>query len=80
MGSTYGCSSCPLHQELFAQQGAVTGSGSHGTFGCVHQGPAQGPSDYSFLHFLFLFFFFSWSFLLFLGPLPWHMEVPRLGV
>ena len=27
---------------------------------------------------LFLFFFFV--FLPFLGPLPWHMEVPRLGV
>ena len=27
------------------------------------------------------FFFFFWSFfLLFLGPLPRHMEVPRLGV
>ena len=27
--------------------------------------------------FFFFFFFFFWSFL---GPYPWHMEVPRLGV
>ena len=33
--------------------------------------------------FLFACFFvldFFGLFLLFLGPLPWHMEVPRLGV
>ena len=29
------------------------------------------------LHILFYLFIY---FLLFLGPLPWHMEVPRLGV
>ena len=28
---------------------------------------------------LFLFFGFSNFFLVFLGPHPWHMEVPRLG-
>jgi len=28
------------------------------------------------LHFIYLFFVF----LPFLGPHPWHMEVPRLGV
>ena len=28
----------------------------------------------------FTFFFFFSAFLSFLGPLPWHMEVPRLGV
>uniref|UniRef100_A0A8D1BK53 2'-phosphotransferase n=2 Tax=Sus scrofa TaxID=9823 RepID=A0A8D1BK53_PIG len=28
----------------------------------------------------FFFFFFFFVFLLFLGPLSWHMEVPRLGV
>ena len=28
----------------------------------------------------FFFLFFSFVFLPFLGPLPWHMEVPRLGV
>ena len=27
-----------------------------------------------------IIFFFFWSFLPFLGPPPWHMEVPRLGV
>ena len=32
----------------------------------------------NFIPFLFLFLFFV--FLPFLGPLPWHMEVPRLGV
>ena len=30
---------------------------------------------YLFIYYFFLFFFFP-----FLGPLPWHMEVPRLGV
>ena len=29
---------------------------------------------------LFLNFFNFFFFLPFLGPLPWHMEVPRLGV
>ena len=39
-----------------------------------------------FIKLIFFFFFFFLSFvfllllLLFLGPLPWHMEVPRLGV
>ena len=28
---------------------------------------------------IYLFFFFL-VFLLFLGPLPWHIEVPRIGV
>ena len=39
-------------------------------------------SDYYklFERFSFLFFFFLLYFLLFLGLLPWHMEVPRLGV
>ena len=33
-----------------------------------------------YLFFLtWIFFFFFWSFV-FLGPYPWHMEVPRLGV
>ena len=32
------------------------------------------------LLFLFFFFYFFFVFLLFLGPLPRHMEVPRLGV
>uniref|UniRef100_A0A8W4FH24 Uncharacterized protein n=1 Tax=Sus scrofa TaxID=9823 RepID=A0A8W4FH24_PIG len=31
-------------------------------------------------HFSFPFFFFFFVFLPFLGPLPWHMEVPRLGI
>ena len=30
------------------------------------------------LLFIYLFIYFL-SFLPFLGPLPWHMEVPRLG-
>ena len=38
----------------------------------------NGLGGYSF--FLFLFFFFFCLFLPFLGPLPWHMEVPRLEV
>ena len=29
---------------------------------------------------LFYFYFLFFVFLLFPGPLPWHMEVPRLGV
>ena len=29
---------------------------------------------------LFLFFYFIFLSFVFLGPLPWHMEVPRLGV
>ena len=33
---------------------------------------------YGFLCFYFILFYFV--FLLFLGPLPRHMEVPRLGV
>ena len=36
----------------------------------------RGENLLSSFLFLFLFFFF----LPFLGPLPWHMEVPRLGV
>ena len=28
----------------------------------------------------FLFFFFLSFFKPFLGPIPWHMEIPRLGV
>ena len=32
------------------------------------------------LIFLFIIFFIFSVFLPFLGPLPWHMEVPRLGV
>jgi len=33
-----------------------------------------------FLFFYFILFYFFFVFLLFLGPLPRHMEVPRLGV
>ena len=40
------------------------------------QGPAVEHREL-YLRFLFLFF---WVFLLFLGPLPRHMEVPRLQV
>ena len=32
-----------------------------------------------FLKKFFFFFFFFWSFCFFLGLLPWHMEIPRLG-
>ena len=35
-------------------------------------------SSLTVIHKTPIFFFFS--FCLFLGPLPWHMEVPRLGV
>ena len=28
----------------------------------------------------FILFYFTFYFILFLGPYPWHMEVPRLGV
>ena len=41
------------------------------------EGQGQGLKAFSFFFFSFLFFFF---FLSFLGPLSWHMEVPRLGV
>ena len=34
----------------------------------------------NFKYSIILFFFFFFVFLLFLGPLPQHMEVPRLGV
>ena len=46
----------------------------------VVQAPRWGivPVGLSPLHGLFFFFFLV--FLLFLGPLPRHMEVPRLGV
>ena len=39
-------------------------------------------ASFSFFFFFFLFFFFFsfFVFLPFLGPLPRHMEVPRLGV
>ena len=30
--------------------------------------------------FVCVFFFFFFIFMPFLGPHPWHMEVPRLGV
>ena len=30
--------------------------------------------------YLFIYIFYFFVFLPFLGPLPWHMEVPRLGV
>ena len=55
----------------------------------LEQVPAEGfffffslYSLFCFSFFLFLsFFFFSFFvFLHFLGPVPWHMEVPRLGV
>ena len=34
----------------------------------------------AFGSFIFKVFFFFFFFLPFLGPLPWHMEAPRLGV
>ena len=33
-----------------------------------------------FLSYTLLFIFYFFIFLLFLGPHPWHIEVPRLGV
>ena len=30
--------------------------------------------------FIYLFIYLFWSFCCFFGPLPWHMEIPRLGV
>ena len=38
---------------------------------------AQGPMKMTFIYFIITIFCL---FLPFLGPLPWHMEVPRLGV
>jgi len=48
-------------------------------------GPATLVNLFIYLFFLFFFVFLSFVFLLlllllFLGPLPRHMEVPRLGV
>ena len=40
----------------------------------------EGVSVLTALLFLSFFFFFSFVFLPFLGLLPWHVEVPRLGV
>ena len=40
---------------------------------------SSGP-QVSLLFFYFLSFFYFFVFLPFLGLLPWHMEVPRLGV
>ena len=45
---------------------------------CLAPAPVFPVLNLSFLFFFFFFFFFV--FLPFLGPLPWHMEVPRLGV
>ena len=40
-----------------------------------------GRPHFTALHFTTLIlFYFIFVFLPFLGPLPWHMEVPRLGV
>jgi len=43
-----------------------------------------GPSTHSkasgFYFILFIYYFFFFVFLPFLGPLPRHMEIPRLGV
>ena len=55
---------------------------------CHHLSPIRtngGARCHFFVHCFFLsFFFFVFCFLLllllFLGLLPWHMEVPRLGV
>ena len=44
-----------------------------------HGGPCPSP-PYTYETAVFVFFCFLVFFLLFLGPLPWHMEVPRLGV
>ena len=38
------------------------------------------PVTLGVFSFFFLSFFFFFVFLPFLGPLPWYMEVPRLGV
>ena len=38
------------------------------------------PLFFFFFSFFLSFFFFFFVFLPFLGPLPRHMEVPRLGV
>ena len=42
-----------------------------------HQNKFTNANTNSFFH---SFFFFFWSFLSFLGPHSWHMDVPRLGV
>ena len=30
--------------------------------------------------FIYLFIYYFFGFFVFLGPRPWHMDVPRLGV
>ena len=43
--------------------------------------PGSCPEAVAVLHpFFFFFFFLSLCLFVFLGLLPWHMEVPRLGV
>ena len=43
--------------------------------------PSLKNLHYMFIYlFIFCFLFCFFVFLLFLGPLLWHMEVPRLGV
>ena len=46
----------------------------------LHEKSADGRSRSGFESLFFSFFFFFFFFLSFLGPLSWHMEVPRLGV
>ena len=41
-------------------------------------GPSPPPTTYTLD--ICLFFLSSFFFLVFLGPYPWHVEVPRLGV
>ena len=43
----------------------------------VDAGLLSGPEDA--LHFFF-FIYFIFYFFVFLGPHPWNMEVPKLGV
>ena len=40
----------------------------------------SGLISRSLIHFEFILFIYFFVFLPFLGLLPWHMEVPRLGV
>ena len=66
LNSTVFVTSLPIQFEVFSPS--------------VLQINLQLSLPYPFLLLLLLLFFFFFILLTFLGPLPRHMEVPRLGV
>ena len=48
--------------------------------GCVPIKQKQTTVVQSVLLLLFFYFLFIYLFFVFLGPNPWHVEIPRLGV